>query len=56
MQAEQIKQLIKQRKMNYFQIIVISVCILISMVDGYDVMTIAFVAPTIADLWSLSAP
>lgn len=56
MQAEQIKQLIKQRKMNYFQIIAISVCVLISMVDGYDVMTIAFVAPTIADLWSLSAP
>lgn len=54
MQAEQIKHLINERKMNYFQIMVIFICILISLVDGYDVMTIAFVVPSIAELWALS--
>ncbi len=54
MQIEQIKHIIKNRKMNRFQILAVFVCILISMIDGYDVMTIAFVVPSLAELWLLS--
>ena len=54
MKVAQIKQIINDRPMNHFQILAIIVCILISMIDGYDVMTIAFVAPSISEQWNLA--
>lgn len=37
-----------------FQLFIIAVCFLISMIEGFDTQAIAFVAPTIAAQWGLS--
>ncbi|RKS85205.1 benzoate transport [Orbus hercynius] len=54
MDVSEIKQTIYHGKMNHFQILVITICVLISLIDGFDVLTIAFVAPSISTQWELS--
>lgn len=48
-----IKHAIYYRSMTTFQIIAITICVLISLIDGFDVLTIAFVAPSVATEWQL---
>ena len=40
--------------MSPFQIRAVVVCLVINMLDGFDILVIAFVAPDIAELWKLS--
>lgn len=40
--------------MRPFQIVAIALCVLISMIDGFDVLAVAFTGPSIAAEWSLT--
>jgi len=55
MYINDIKQRIYNNEMSRFQIFAITVCVLISLIDGFDVLTIAFVAPSISIQWQLTA-
>lgn len=48
------KQIIDHSEMNSFQITVIGVCILLTALDGFDVLSISFASPGIADEWGIS--
>ena len=39
--------------MRRFQIVIIVICIILCMIDGYEVLVMAFVAPHLAKVWSL---
>lgn len=54
MNALEIKQTIYNNTMSNFQIFAVAVCVFISLIDGYDVLTIAFVAPSISAQWQLA--
>ena len=41
--------------MSRFQVTAILVCIVINMMDGFDVLAIAFTAPSISAEWQLSS-
>lgn len=49
-----IKSLINDNPMSRFQIIAIFICLLINMLDGFDVLVMAFTASSISDEWQLS--
>lgn len=53
MNTLEIKNAIYNRSMNFFQITAVSICVLISFIDGFDVLTIAFIAPSLAEQWAL---
>lgn len=53
MNASEIKQTIYNNPMSPFQLFAVAVCVLISLIDGFDVLTIAFVAPSISTQWGL---
>lgn len=40
--------------MSYFQVRAVAVCLCINVLDGFDILVIAFLAPEIARQWSLS--
>jgi benzoate transport len=40
--------------MSRFQIAAIAICVIINMIDGFDVLAIAFTAPQIAQEWSIT--
>ena len=46
---------IEQGPMTRFQITAITLCMAINMLDGFDVLVVAFTAPSIAADWKLSA-
>ena len=46
---------IEQGPMSRFQVTAISICMVINMLDGFDVLVVAFTAPSIAADWDLSA-
>jgi benzoate transport len=41
-------------RMSYFQWTAIAVCVLLNMLDGFDVMVMAFTAPHVSTAWALS--
>ncbi len=41
-------------RMSAFQIVAIVICMAINMLDGFDVLAIAFAGPPIAQEWALS--
>lgn len=45
---------INQNKMSRYQWFVISICICLNIIDGFDVMVMAFTAPSVSVEWSLS--
>jgi benzoate transport len=49
-----IKSLINDSPMSRFQIIAVFICLLINMLDGFDVLVMAFTASSISDEWQLS--
>lgn len=49
-----IRQLIASRPMTRFQIATVLICQLINILDGFDVVIIAYAAPLIAQDWQLS--
>ncbi len=48
-----IRNLLDQGKITRLQVTVIGICILMNMLDGMDVMVIAYAAPPLADAWSI---
>ena len=44
---------IRTSEMTPFQLMAVAICLMINMIDGFDVLAISFIAPTIADEWSL---
>ncbi len=44
---------IRESKMTSFQVMAVAICLVINLVDGFDVIAIAFAAPEIAREWSL---
>ena len=49
-----IRQLIDEKPISSLQLRVIFVCFALNMLDGFDVMAIAFTAPTISQEWQLT--
>jgi benzoate transport len=46
---------IDQNPMTRYQMAAITLCMVINMIDGFDVLVVAFTAPSIANDWGLSA-
>ncbi len=49
-----IRTLINDSPMSRFQVLAIVICFLINMLDGFDVLVMAFTASSISDEWALS--
>jgi benzoate transport len=45
-----------ERPMNRFQVGAIAICVFLMMIDGFDVLAIAFTAPLLAKEWDLAPP
>lgn len=50
-----VREAIHSQPMRSYQLRIVLMCILITMIDGYEVLVMAFVAPHIGKAWSLSA-
>ena len=48
-----LEQSIKTHPMRPFQIFVIALCIAVAMIDGYEVLAMAFVAPYLSHAWGI---
>ncbi|MFK7828691.1 MAG: MFS transporter [Congregibacter sp.] len=46
--------MLNQSPMNRYQIFVVLVCVLLTALDGFDVLAISFAAPGVADEWQVS--
>lgn len=55
MQQSELVDAINQKKMASMQIGVILICWIINMLDGFDVLAIAYAAPSITEEWGLAA-
>ena len=51
---QNLKSAINESPMSSFQILVVVVCIALNMLDGFDVLAVAFSAPHLASDWHLS--
>ncbi len=49
-----VQEQIDNTPMSGFQVLAVSVCLAINMLDGYDVLVMSFAAPFVAEEWSLS--
>ncbi|MGF6786955.1 MFS transporter [Paraburkholderia sp. 35.1] len=49
-----IREAIKSRPMQWQQIVVFVICILLTMIDGYEIIVLPFVMPHLAKAWKLS--
>ena len=49
-----VQEQIDDTPMSGFQVLAVSVCLAINMLDGYDVLVMSFAAPFVAEEWSLS--
>lgn len=49
-------QALDERPMTRFQIVAIAICVFLMMIDGFDVLAIAFTAPLLAKEWHLTPP
>ena len=54
MNAATLKQQIDQKPMNAFQWSVVAICICLNIIDGFDVLVMAFTASAVAKEWGLS--
>ncbi len=48
-----LREAILTQPMRQFQIVVIAICIALTMIDGYEVLVMAFVAPHLARAWGI---
>jgi benzoate transport len=48
-----VRQVLREGPMTAFQIAVVAVCVGVNMIDGFDVLAAAFVAPAIAKVWAV---
>ena len=52
--SNEIRQLIDERPFSGLQLRVVFICFVLNMLDGFDVLAIAFTAPTISQEWQLT--
>ena len=48
------RSIVRSAPMSTFQILIVSLCVLIAALDGFDVLAIAYTAPSIAHEWNLT--
>jgi benzoate transport len=48
------RSIVRGAAMSAFQVVIISLCVLIAALDGFDVLAIAYTAPSIAHEWNLT--
>jgi MFS family permease len=48
------RTLLRESPMSAFQIMVVVICTLLNMIDGFDVLAISFTAPVIAKEWGVA--
>lgn len=53
MQFEQIKAQLLERPMNLYQVLAVAIGVLVNMMDGYDLLALAFAAPGLQREWML---
>lgn len=51
---EDVRTVVQEGHMSAFQIVAVTICMAINMLDGFDVLAIAFTGPLIAKEWALS--
>jgi benzoate transport len=51
----EIKDVINKRPMTGFQVAAVAICVLLNMLDGFDVLVVAFTASEISREWGLNA-
>ena len=49
-----IRRAIDEGAMSRFQVLAVALCVTLNMLDGFDVLVMAFTAPEVAKEWSLS--
>lgn len=54
MQLEAIHDRIHHRPMRFVQILVVAICVLVNMLDGFDILSASFVSPILTREWGLS--
>ncbi len=52
--SEDIRAAVHEGRMSGFQIVAVTICMIINMLDGFDVLAIAFAGPLISKEWGLS--
>ena len=55
MPFEQIKARLLERPMNLYQVLAVAIGVLVNMMDGYDLLALAFAAPGLRREWMLDA-
>ncbi|EEA01018.1 major facilitator superfamily MFS_1 [Burkholderia sp. H160] len=53
-QTVDIREAIKNRPMQWQQIVVVAICVVLTMIDGYEIIVLPFVMPHLAKAWKLS--
>lgn len=48
-----VREAIHTQPMRSFQIVAIAICLIITMIDGYEILVMAFVAPYLAQAWAI---
>jgi hypothetical protein len=48
-----LREAVLTQPMRRFQMVVVAICIALSMIDGYEVLVMAFVAPHLARAWGI---
>ncbi len=54
MSATDVRGAINDRPMSPFQIAVVALCVIINMLDGFDVLVMSFAASSVSEQWQLS--
>ncbi|MCP5143980.1 MAG: MFS transporter [Gammaproteobacteria bacterium] len=54
MTADEVRKLVVDKAPVSFQFAIIGICFLITVIDGFDILSISFIAPIIAREWGLS--
>lgn len=52
--AAEIRQAIEAGPMSRFQVLAVALCVVLNMLDGFDVLVMAFTAPEVAREWGLT--
>jgi MFS family permease len=49
-----IREAIRTQPMRPFQVVIVAICVLLAMVDGYEVVAMPFTIPHLAKAWTLT--
>lgn len=50
-----VREAIRTQKMKPYQIAVIALCLIVTIIDGFEILVMAFVAPFLSKAWSVNA-